>query len=83
MTHQPPPYTPKTLAKRWGCSVSHVYDLIHRGELDHFRLGAKLYRIPVDAVERFECGWQNTEANSAPSGTRTGDAFAVRLARMT
>ncbi|RMF05027.1 MAG: DNA-binding protein [Alphaproteobacteria bacterium] len=51
MMHQPPPYTPKALAKRWGCSVSHVYDMLRRGELDYFVLGKKLYRIPAAAVE--------------------------------
>ncbi|WP_424981613.1 excisionase family DNA-binding protein [Maritalea sp. S77] len=48
------PFTPDTLAKRWGCSGKHVRNLIDRGELRFFRLGSKLIRIPADAVREFE-----------------------------
>src|SRR5438874_1829945 len=47
------PYTVRTLAERWECSESHVYNLIQRGELAAKRLG-KLIRIPAAAVARFE-----------------------------
>jgi excisionase family DNA binding protein len=36
------PYTPETLAERWGCSPAHIRAMIRRGELPHFRLGGKL-----------------------------------------
>ena len=42
------------VAERWGCSANHVRNLIKRGELPAFRLGKRLIRIPVAAVEEFE-----------------------------
>lgn len=39
------PFTPATLAERWGCSPDAVYDLIRSGKLPAFRVGAKLLRI--------------------------------------
>lgn len=48
------PYTPDQVAAIWGCSPNHVRNLIHRGELRAFRLGARLFRIPADAIEEFE-----------------------------
>jgi len=48
------PHTPKSLAKVWECSERHVRNLIAANELRSFRLGEKLLRIPVDAVEEFE-----------------------------
>lgn len=46
-------YTPATLAARWGCSDTLVYDLLNSGVLRGFRLG-KLWRIPSEAVEEYE-----------------------------
>src|SRR5262245_65869018 len=48
------PHTPETLAAKWRCSSRHVRNLIHRGELECFRIG-KLVRIRVEAVEDYEC----------------------------
>jgi excisionase family DNA binding protein len=59
------PYTPETLAKRWGCSGKHVRNLLERGELRFFRLGSKLIRIPADAVREFE-GQATTVKQDAP-----------------
>lgn len=79
------PFSPETLAERWGCSAEKVRRMYHDGELAGFRLG-KLIRIPAAEVERLEC--QNTAsestAESTSSDTRTSeDGFASRLARMT
>jgi excisionase family DNA binding protein len=48
------PYTPETLAEEWQCSAKHIRNLIHSGSLRAFRLGGRLYRILVDAVQEFE-----------------------------
>lgn len=64
------PYTPDTLAARWQCSAETVRQLIKRGELRAFRVGV-MYRVPVDAVEEYECRTSPSdacEAASAPSG---------------
>lgn len=47
------PYSPETLAERWGCSSEKIRRMYHDGELAGFRLG-KLIRIPAAEVERFE-----------------------------
>ena len=48
------PYTCEQVADLWGCSPNHVRNLIHRGELRAFRLGARLIRIPADAIAEYE-----------------------------
>ncbi|WP_197430721.1 helix-turn-helix domain-containing protein [Methylobacterium sp. CCH5-D2] len=45
---------PKQVAERWGCSEQHVRNMVNRGQLGHFRLGGKLLRIPLSAVEEVE-----------------------------
>jgi excisionase family DNA binding protein len=47
-------YTPALLAERWQCSKRHIRNLIARGELEAFRIGEKLLRIRVEAVEEYE-----------------------------
>jgi len=59
------PYTPETLAERWGCSSAHIRAMIRRGELVHFRLG-KLLRISAVEVERYE------SRDSAGAGSKGG-----------
>ena len=81
------PYSPETLAERWGCSAEKIRRMYHDGELAGFRLG-KLIRIPANEVERVEClnntDSSNTEASSAsPSLTPSEVALESRLARMT
>ena len=61
------PYTPETLAERWGCSSAHVRSMIRRGELAHFRLGGKLLRIAAREVERYESQGSPDTANDMPS----------------
>ena len=46
--------TPDEVARYWGCSPNHVRNLISRGELRAFRLGARLWRIPVEAIAEYE-----------------------------
>lgn len=80
------PFSPETLADRWGCSAEKVRLMCRAGELASFRLG-KLIRIPAIEVEQYEC--RNTESSStgenSASLTPTGNeaAFASRLGRMT
>lgn len=57
----PKPYSPETLADRWGCSAEKIRTMYRNGELPGFRLG-KLIRIPAAEVERYEC--QNTPSLS-------------------
>lgn len=53
MVSAPKPFSPETLAERWGCSAATVRSMCKRGEIAYFRLG-KLYRIPATEVGRFE-----------------------------
>lgn len=76
------PYSPETLADRWACSSEKVRQMCRAGELAAFRLG-KLYRIPANEVERFECqniGSSSTEENTASPTELPADE--LRLARM-
>lgn len=47
-------FSPEQLASRWQCSASTVRNLIHGGKLRSIRVGAKLIRIPAQAVREFE-----------------------------
>ena len=60
MTAQARPYSPETLAERWGCSDGLIYKLVREGRLQCFRPGS-LIRISAAEVERFEC--QTTASN--------------------
>jgi excisionase family DNA binding protein len=78
------PYSPETLAERWGCSSEKILGMYHAGELAGFRLG-KLIRISADEVERYECSntpSQGIEENSPARPTRADDAYQSRLVRM-
>ena len=61
----PRPYSVQTLAERWGCSRRHVTNLIRRGELRAFRVGA-LLRITPEVVEAYECGIPMTQREASP-----------------
>lgn len=80
------PYSPQTLAERWGCSAEKVRLMYRHGELPGFQLG-KLIRIPAAEVERYEC--QNLipspdTGDDGPSPSEREDSLAEsRLARMT
>ena len=80
-----PPYCPRTLSERWGCSAEKIRTMYRNGELAGFQLG-KLIRIPAAEVERYEC--QNipspsTEESGALPFAREDDAYASRLVRQT
>ncbi|MGB7090659.1 MAG: helix-turn-helix domain-containing protein [Methylovirgula sp.] len=45
---------PREVAERWQCSERHIRNLIRAHALKSFRLGAKLIRIPEEAVEEYE-----------------------------
>lgn len=90
------PYSPATLAKRWGCSTTLIYDLLNAGALPGFRAG-KLWRIPAASVAEYEARPQpapdpvvaaEIAAASAAAPTyfaevRKAAATATRLARLT
>ena len=82
----PRPFTPETLAERWGCSSEKIRQMYHLGELHGFRLG-RLIRIPANEVERIECqsiDLSGTEESSAShSLNRDEAAFESRLERLT
>lgn len=48
------PFTVASLAAHWGVSATKVYEEIHAGRLDAFKLGGKLYRIRPQAVLAYE-----------------------------
>ena len=79
------PYSPQTLADRWGCSAEKIRRMYRDGELAGFELG-KLIRIPAAEVARYEC--QNilspSTGESTPSPSETVNVAAEsRLARIT
>lgn len=84
----PPPLTPATLALRWGCSSTLIYDLLASRELRGFRLG-KLWRIPLSAIEDYETGSPHAldeagpdDATPSPLASREVAATAARLVRL-
>ena len=85
MTAHAKPYSPQTLAERWGCSDQKIRNMIEDRELAGFRLG-KLIRIPASEVERYECQSLTpspaTEENSpSPIETMAESRAEFRLAR--
>ncbi|WP_370880000.1 helix-turn-helix domain-containing protein [Labrys monachus] len=75
----PRPYTPETLAERWGCTPNHVRALIKRGELCAFRIGPRLLRIPVDAVKQFEEKNTTQAAVSRPASLPPDEPIILTL----
>lgn len=79
------PYSPQTLADRWGCSPDKIRIMYRAGELAGFTLG-KLIRIPAQEVERYEClsgDSQDTEASGRSHGTTPDERFESRLEHLT
>lgn len=76
------PFTPETLANRWGVSATMIRNMCGVGQIEHFRLG-KLYRIPAKAVEEYECQKSASDdcaADSASTGeAMTGSDNAISL----
>jgi excisionase family DNA binding protein len=46
--------TAAAVAERWTTSPTFVYNLLNSGALPGFKLGAKLWRVKLSAVEAFE-----------------------------
>ncbi|WP_438671334.1 helix-turn-helix domain-containing protein [Pseudogemmobacter sonorensis] len=69
------PYTPETLADRWGVSASSVRNACRKGELRHFRFG-NLYRIPAAVVEEIE------QCQISASDASEVDIVSIGQARM-
>ncbi|WP_363311545.1 excisionase family DNA-binding protein [uncultured Devosia sp.] len=82
------PYTPETLADRWGCSSQHVRDLVGNGRLKAFRVG-RLIRIPAATVREFECpkcepsstGEVGTPSGQTPLAPRSDAPFVPTIVR--
>jgi excisionase family DNA binding protein len=74
MTHLAPPrpFTPDTLAARWGCSSETIRQMIKAGRLPCFRAGRRLFRIPAAAVEEFEQCQTSASAVSGAASASTG-----------
>ncbi|WP_410795980.1 helix-turn-helix domain-containing protein [Palleronia sp. LCG004] len=62
------PLTPEILANRWQCSAETVRQLVRSGQLRGFRVG-RMIRIPVDAVEDYECPKLTSDASEAGSAS--------------
>ncbi|AXQ93163.1 DNA-binding protein [Cereibacter sphaeroides] len=65
------PFTPETLAERWGVSAASVRNQCAAGTLPHFRFG-RLYRIPARAVEEIEACQTFPSDASAEASASTG-----------
>jgi excisionase family DNA binding protein len=81
------PYTPESLARRWGCSPQHVRKMLADGHLKGFKLGNKMWRISSTEVAKIEDDQrekpssESIGANSASSTTKEDRGSAIRLAR--
>jgi excisionase family DNA binding protein len=71
------PFTPETLAERWGCSANKVRQMVKSGELAGFRLG-KLIRVPAIEVERYECEETEAETMAAIKSSRIEESLPSR-----
>lgn len=76
------PFTPETLATRWGVSATTVRNMCLEGSLSHFRLG-RLYRIPAAVVEELEecqtSASDVSEAGTASIGGKVGSESVISL----
>lgn len=81
---KPTVYSVAEVAEILGCSTGHVYNMLKRGELRHFRFGPKLIRIPIEAVDELLACPPASPAPGPADEKRGREAvnFAVRLARM-
>lgn len=81
-------YRVESLAKRWECSPNHIYDMIRKGRLQHFKIG-KLIRVAAAEVARIEageCGSSSTGESGASSPEKVErhdeEALEHRIARL-
>jgi excisionase family DNA binding protein len=81
------PFSPETLADRWECSARQIRKMLTAGDLNGFRLGGKLWRIPAAEVERVECPGDgdssDTGAHSAPISEKASSLSVARSVRQT
>src|ERR1700730_15685849 len=75
---------PADLARRWQCSERTVRSLVRNGVLPAFRIGGKLLRIPLDAVEAYERCNRNSGPffivdGTTPNGAKTVSSVAKRF----
>jgi excisionase family DNA binding protein len=76
---------PRDIAVRWQCSERHVRTLLREGLLPYFRIGGKLLRIPIEAVEEHEEWRRNlySDASSIADGiTQSGEKAASSAAKL-
>jgi excisionase family DNA binding protein len=64
MTQTDPALRPIDVAERWRCSQAHVRTLIRSGKLPAFKIGNKLLRVSLSAVEEYERRQRITEAGA-------------------
>ena len=81
-------HTPATLARQWQCSERQIRNLVAAGRLRAFRIGVRLLRIPLDAVEEFEkcqatgSGGLESGSSSTSSTTPESDSTVIALTRL-
>ncbi|MCL2468902.1 MAG: excisionase family DNA-binding protein [Alphaproteobacteria bacterium] len=76
-------FTVQSLAKYWGVSTSHIYNLIHSGSIRYMRIG-KAIRIPTDFIKEYEEAACLTTIFTAYGNTitDTGTSFGVTVPQM-
>ena len=72
------PYSVASLAERWGCSKRHITNMVKRGELRGFRVGA-LLRFTPGEVEAYECGTGSPSINAGSSASSMTDPIGEEL----
>lgn len=72
--------TPRMVADRWHCSERHIYNLVQKGELSSFRIGAKLVRIRGEDVQAFEAA-RSPEHSPPETGARIKPIFGSKERR--
>lgn len=67
----PAAFSAASLARRWGCSTRHIYNLIDQGTVRPFKIG-NLYRVSAAEVARIEqCGSNSTVENGQQQDGQT------------
>lgn len=73
-------YTVRRLAEeRWGCSLSHVYDLIDNRQLKALRIG-KTLRIPIAFVEEYEMehhAWEDQSESESNTASKESENISI------
>lgn len=70
-----PPFAPKALAERWGCSDETVRQMAINGRLRFFRVG-NMIRIPADAAMEYESCKNTASDASTDVGSSHGTTVA-------